>query len=340
MALNQSAINVKVINGAETTQFSQALVVTSTVTALYALSRVAMLTLTSSIQSTVASLALLRAKLFEVVQGSTTSVTKAVSKIIEDFEITSSVLLTTANKIVTLVVNSVTTSSITKNVNKLIETIQNTFLSISRTFSKTLSVETTILSNAGSLNGLSLNSSPINANEYSTVGVVTSASIWVNFFFYKTFTVTSSIVQTLSRIVVPLNTFLITVNVTPSITKFVDKFIESVLSTVSVTMLRSLTLLREIIATVTNNVTLIATRLYYRILSVVSSTTSTIIKSIQKPLTILVNCGIILSKYVSKFIILSVTSTVTMIRSAISFIRFPLNKLIYAASKIRKVFYI
>jgi hypothetical protein len=138
---------------------------------------------------------------------------------------------------------------------------------------------------------------------------------------------------------VPLNTFLVTVMSTSWVTKELSKTIDLVLSTVTSTMQRALILPRTLTVSCTSLVTLLAVRIYYRTLSVVSTTTNIIVNSIQKTLTILVNCGIILVKGVNKFITLLVTSTVTMIRSAISFVKYPLYRLIYAASKIRKVFY-
>ena len=57
--------------------------------------------------------------------------------------------------------------------------------------------------------------------------------------------------------------------------------------------------------------------------------------TIQKLLTISVNCGIILSKTAIK--VLSVVSTVivSLINSVVSFTAFPVDRLIYAADKIR-----
>lgn len=189
----------------------------------------------------------------------------------------------------------------------------------------------------GALNGNALNTSTINAQ---ATGVVSStSSIFTNFFFYKTYTATSTVLNSIRKDVLNPNTFLVTVNSTVSIVKAVDKLIDLVLSTASATMTRGLILFKLITATVTNSVILLAQRLYYRTLSVISTSIATIVKSIQKPLTILVNCGIILVKGARKIITVIVTSTVTMIRSAISFVKFPLNRLIYAASKIRKVFY-
>jgi len=219
----------------------------------------------------------------------------------------------------------------------IIASVTSTTSSIAKGYYLVLSVIKQIFVGSGSLNGNALNISAINAQ---ATGVVSSlVTLATNFFYYKTFTATSSIGSTLSRIVVPLNTFLITVMSASSVTKGLSKTIDLVLSTVTSTMQRALILPRTLTVNCISLVTLIAVRIYYRTLSVVSNTTNIIVNSIQKTLTILVNCGIILVKDVRKLITVIVTSTVTMIRSAISFIRYPLNRLIYAASKIRKVFY-
>lgn len=219
----------------------------------------------------------------------------------------------------------------------LLSIVVTTSANIYKGFSQLLVVASRFFVGSGALDGNALNTSAINAQ---ATGVVSStASVFTNFFFYKTYTATSSVLNTLKRDVLGPNVFLVTVNTTSTLVKMVDYIIESVLSTSSATMLRGLILFKELLITASNNATLLATRLYYRTLTVVSTSVSTIVKSIQKTLTILVNCGIILVKGVNKIITVLVTSTVTMIRSAISFVKFPLNRLIYAASKIRKVFY-
>jgi hypothetical protein len=189
----------------------------------------------------------------------------------------------------------------------------------------------------GAINGNALNTSTINAQ--ATGAVSSNSSVFTNFFFYRSITAASSVLNSIRKDVLGPNVFLVTVNSTVTITKAINKLIDLILSTATATMTRTLILFKQLLATVTNSVTLLATRLYYRTLSVISTSVSTIIKSIQKPLTILVNCGIILVKGARKILTVVVTSTVTMIRSAISFVKFPLNRLIYAASKIRKVFY-
>jgi hypothetical protein len=238
-----------------------------------------------------------------------------------------------------LTVNATVSPSIVSQgiVTLLLSVIVSTTASVYKGLFQLLVVASRFFAGTGALNGNALNTSTINAQ---ATGVVSSNStIVTNFFFYKTYIATSTVLNSIRKDVLGPNVFLITVNSTVTLTKAINKLIDLVLSTATATMTRALILFKELLATVTSSITLLATRLYYRTLTVVSTSVSTIVKSIQKTLTILVNCGIILVKGVRKIITVIVTSTVTMIRSAISFIRFPLNRLIYAASKIRKVFY-
>lgn len=187
----------------------------------------------------------------------------------------------------------------------------------------------------GALDGNALNTSTINAQ--ATGAVSSNATIFNNFAFFRNITATSTVLSLIEKANIIL--FLVTVNSTVTLTKAINKLIDLVLSTATATMIRGLILFKLITVSVTSSVILLAQRLYYRTLDYISVSVSTIVKSIQKPLTILVNCGIILVKVVQKILTVVLTSTATMIRSAISFVKFPLNRLIYAASKIRKVFY-
>jgi hypothetical protein len=238
-----------------------------------------------------------------------------------------------------LTVNTTVNPSIVAQgiVTLLLSVIVSTTSSIYKGLFQLLVVASRFFVGTGALNGNALNESTINAQ--ATGAVSSNSTIFTNFFFYRSITAASSVLNSIRKDVLGPNVFLVTVNSSVTITKAIDKLINLVLSTVTATMTRTLTLLKQLLITVTNSVTLLAQRLYYRTLSVISTSVSTIVKSIQKPLTILVNCGIILVKGVRKIVTAIVTSTVTMIRSAISFVKFPLNRLIYAASKIRKVFY-
>jgi hypothetical protein len=238
-----------------------------------------------------------------------------------------------------LTVNATVSPSIVYQgiVTLFLSVIVSTTASVYKGLFQLLVVASRFFVGTGAINGNALNTSTINAQ--ATGAVSSNSSVFTNFFFYKTYTVTSTVLNSIRKDVLGPNVFLITVNSTVTLTKAIDKLIDLILSTATATMTRALILFKELLTTVTNSVTLLATRLYYRTLSVISTSIATIVKSIQKPLTILVNCGIILVKGVRKIVTAIVTSTVTMIRSAISFVKFPLNRLIYAASKIRKVFY-
>ena len=263
MAINQTALNVEVINGKENFLYSQNLTVTSTIVALIDRVRVALVNLVASVVSSVSSL------------------------------------------------------------------YKGQF--------KTLIVGQPAFDGTSPLNGMALNVSAINAND--TRPVSSNASIIINYFFYKTYIATSTAVTSLVRAILEPNMFLVTVNSNSSVIKDVGKYLTSTLSTTISTLSRTLQLVRTISSSVTSLVTLIPVRIYYRTLNAISTITEEIVKSVQKPLTISVNCGIILRKSVLKLMNSSSTVLATLITSAISFTRYPVNRLIYAATKIRKVFY-
>ena len=238
-----------------------------------------------------------------------------------------------------LTVNSTVNPSIVSQgiVTLLLSAVVTSSVNIYKGLFQLLVVASRFFAGTGAINGNALNTSTINAQ--ATGAVSSNSIVFTNFFFYKTYTATSTVLNSIRKDVLGPNVFLVTVNSTVTLTKAINKLLDLVLSTASATMIRGLILLKIILATVTSNVILLPQRLYYRTLSVISTSVPTIVKSIQKTLTILVNCGIILSKGVSKLITRLVTSTVIMIRSAISFTRYPVDRLIYAATKIRKVFY-
>lgn len=274
MALNQSAINVRVINGAETTQFSQALNVTSTVTASF-------LRALGAIKSIVSTSTAILVSSFVYLKTITASLVTSLASIAQTgrgkiLEASSSTINTIVNQL-SLFRDIIATSNV-------VTTLQRTFGKL------VLQAEVTVATILTATNRL------LTLLTYSTANVS----------FIRAITFSMPLVSSI-------------------VTSIID---------------RGLILVRTITASIVSSTsTLIPVKLYYQILTVLSTTTSTLVKLVGKPLTILVNCGIILSKYVNKFITLTVTSTVTIIKSAISFIRFPLEKLIYAASKIRKVFY-
>jgi hypothetical protein len=122
-----------------------------------------------------------------------------------------------------------------------------------------------------------------------------------------------------------------------SITKNIAKIVPLVTSTViaSISFIKSL--LRTITASVSSTVTLFSGRFYYRALSVISTVTALLQNTIVKTLTISVNCGIILSKLINKYINATSTVIASLLANAVSFINYPVDRLIYAADKIREV---
>ena len=116
---------------------------------------------------------------------------------------------------------------------------------------------------------------------------------------------------------------------------------ETVQPLLSVTVTSLINLLKGLFKTLIINVSeaisLTYTKVQFKtlVISVTTSVSLLINYLYKKTLTIFVNCGIILSKTAIK--VLSVVSTVivSLIKSVVSFTVFPVDRLIYAADKIR-----
>jgi hypothetical protein len=224
-------------------------------------------------------------------------------------------------------------------VKELVSTIQASIASLNRQYYKVLTIINTLFSNNGALNGLSLNSNSINANDYYTQGVLSNVILLPNYYFYRTLSVASSTLSSIIKIVFGPNTLLVTSTSISSVTKGVGKLIDPILSTSSVVLTKLLELVRTITALSVSTVTMTRVRIYYRTLSIVSTSVATLLKSVQKTLTVSVNCGIILSKLVNKILSLISTVASSLIVNAISFKNIAADRLMYAAVRFRKIFY-
>ena len=122
-----------------------------------------------------------------------------------------------------------------------------------------------------------------------------------------------------------------------SITKAVDKLMTLVTSSVTATITQAITFIKELTASVSSLATLIVSRFYYRDLSVVSTVTATVNKLLNNLLTISVNCGIILSRLFNKTFTVVSTIVQVLLVNTISFTKYPLDRLMYAAQKFRTV---
>lgn len=273
MALNQSAINVRVINGAETTQFSQALDVTSTVTVSFLRGLSTIKSILSTSLSTISSSFVF---LKDIVASLVTSIASIAQtgrgKILEASSTTINTLANQLSLFRDLIATSTVTSLFNITLNKLVLQAQ-----------------------------------------VVTATIITATNRLVTLLAYSTSSV--------------------------SISKAIDFTMSLIVSTVTSTIETVRNLLVNLSVSVSSTVTLLAIRFYYQILTVISTTTSSIVKGVEKLLTISVNCGIILSKLVYKTLTVLSTSTLSIVKSVISFTRYPVDRLIYAATKIRKVFY-
>ena len=273
MALNQSAINVKVINGAETVQFSQALNVTSTAIASFLRGLSTIKSIVSSVSTTL---------------GISFTYTK---NLIADLATSSSSIVKGPyGKLLTA------TSSVLASFERL--------MSLFRTLTATSLSDTTFLRYVGKL---------VLEVEVVTATIITATNRLLTLLAYSSSSATFK--------------------------RDISLAITTVISTVTATITTTRTLVQSIIASVSSIVTVSSVRIYYRTLSVLSSSAASIIKNAIKTLTISVNCGIILYKYVNKYITYLSSPLITLIASAISFINYPANKFMYAASKIRNIFY-
>lgn len=145
--------------------------------------------------------------------------------------------------------------------------------------------------------------------------------------------VTATILTAVNRLV----TLLAYSSSSVSITKGIDKIMPLITSSViaSISFIKSF--VRDITALVSSTVTLLSGRFYYRALSVISTVTVTIQNTLLKTLTISVNCGIILSKLINKYINATSTAIASLLANAISFTKYPVDRLIYAADRLREV---
>ena len=118
MALNQSAVNTEVVNGSVSgSVYSKSLAALSTSTALF-------LKGIGAIRSYAIT--------------STTSIANFIKKTITDVEVTSSVLITVVNRLLTLIASSTSVNSINKSVSKLFSITSTSTSSIQKTFLKVL----------------------------------------------------------------------------------------------------------------------------------------------------------------------------------------------------------
>lgn len=145
--------------------------------------------------------------------------------------------------------------------------------------------------------------------------------------------VTATILTAVNRLV----TLLAYSSSSVSITKSIDKIMPLITSSVIASISFIKNLIRDITALVSSTVTLLAGRFYYRALSVISTVTVTIQNTLLKTLTISVNCGIILSKLINKYINATSTAIASLLANAISFTKYPVDRLIYAADRLREV---
>jgi hypothetical protein len=310
VALNQSAVNVEVVNGsAGGTVFTKALSVVTSATASFLRGIGALKTITST-SSVLITQALTYAKSLLASSTSVVTIVRAFDKII-----------TLINVLSTATINLVTI--------------------FSRILSATSSSTVTLIKEIGLLITSSIVSSIVTiAQQLSYLKTLSVTSIVIPIlqrYFSKIILEVQVVAATILLATNRLITLLAYSSTSVTITKAIDKTIDLVVSIVTSTLTKTLALIKTLSISVSSLVTLVVARFYFRTLTVVSSVTATVNKFFNNVLTISVNCGIILSRAVNKT--LSVLSTVIpqLVVAAIFLLIFPVDRIIYAAERIRNV---
>lgn len=310
MALNQSAVNVEVVNGsAGGAVFTQALSVVTSATASFLRGIGALKTITST-SSVLITKALTYAKTLLATSTSTVSIVRAFDKIISLVSVLSTAtinLAITFSRVISASVSS--TVTLIRQIGKIItSSIVTSIATIAQQLSylKTLSVTSTVI--------------PVLQRYFSKIVLEVEV-------------VAASILLATNRLI----TLLAYSSASVSITKGISKIVDLVTSITTSTLSKVTSFVRELTVNVTSLVTLTVARFYFRTLSVVSTVTAIVEKFFNKVLTISVNCGIILSRALS--LTLSLISTVIpqLVVEAVSFVSYPVDRLIYAADKIREI---
>mgnify|MGYP006280491951 FL=1 len=175
------------------------------------------------------------------------------------------------------------------------------------------------------------------ANYFMTLIATSTVTATLLRFFGKIILEVEVVSATILTAVNRLITLLAYSSSSVSITKAVDKLMTLVTSSVTATITQAITFIKELTASVSSLATLIVSRFYYRDLSVVSTVTATVNKLLNNLLTISVNCGIILSRLFNKTFTVVSTIVQVLLVNTISFTKYPLDRLMYAAQKFRTV---
>ena len=310
MALNQSAVNVEVVNGsAGGAVFTKALSVVTSATASFLRGISALKTITST-NSVLIVQALIYAKNLLATSTSTVSIVRAFDKIISLVSVLSTATINLAT-IFGRVLSATSSSTVTliRQIGKqIVVSIVSSIVTISQQLSylKTLSVTSTVI--------------PVLQRYFSKIVLEVEV-------------VAASILLATNRLITLLAYSSASVNITRGISKIVDLVTSITTSTIS----KATLFVRELSANVTSLITITIARFYYRTLSVVSTVTAIVEKFFNKVLTISVNCGIILSRLINvTFTALSAVIQILLVNT-VSFTSYPLERLIYAAQRFRTV---
>jgi hypothetical protein len=226
MALNQSAINVKPINGAEIVQYSQALNIVSTATASFLKGAATLKSILSSSLSTIVISRVFPKELIASAVTSSVSLVRSIGKLIQyTLDNNAEILTSQASHYLTITYNSVTTSTIVKALTRTLTSLSTSIATILKSVNHILTASVT--------STVTLIRSALKLVIALVTSLVTLVTIKIS---YITLTAISTVTASLVKSVGKLLT--ISVNCGIILGKLVNKFI-SLISTIISTLVAS-----------------------------------------------------------------------------------------------------
>jgi hypothetical protein len=226
MALNQSAINVKPINGAEIVQYSQALNIVSTATASFLKGAATLKSILSSSLATIVISRVYPKVLTATIVVSSVNLVRSIGKLIQyTLDNNAEILIAQASHYLTLTYNSVTTSKIVKALTKTLTSLSTSVATILKSarhiLTASVSSTVTLIRSALKLVRASATSSVTLLHIKTQYVILTAIS-----------TVTARLVKSIGKLLT------ISVNCGIILGKLVNKFI-SLISTIISTLVTS-----------------------------------------------------------------------------------------------------
>jgi hypothetical protein len=226
MALNQSAINVKPINGAEVVQYDQALDIVSTVNASFLKGAATLKSILSSSLSTIVSSYVYPKELIATAVTSSVNLVRSIGKLIQyTLDNNAEILTSQASYYLTLTYNSITTSTIVKALTRTLTSLSTSIATILKDVNYTLTASVSSI--------VSIIKSALKLVIASVTSLVTLTTIKIQYVTLTAIsTVTASLVNSIGKLLT------ISVNCGIILGKLVNKII-SLISTIISTLIVS-----------------------------------------------------------------------------------------------------